>query len=104
MRALEGLAQVQESRRVVPCLGRGDMKWRCSVLLPALVLDPALGDLEGAVRVNRDLDQVEVGRPHHPCCPPANEAERGTGEEGEEEEKPMMAQLKVRLAIIRAAS
>jgi len=102
MRVREGLVQVEESRRVVPCLGRGDMKWRCSVLLPVLVLDPVLEDLEGVARASHDLDRVEVGLLHHPCCPLANESERDTGEA--EEEKPMMAQLKVRLAIIRAAS
>ena len=79
------------------------MKWRCSVVLPALVLDPVLGHLEGTARVSRDLDRVEVGRPHHRCCPPANEAEKDMAEE-REAGKPMMAQLKVRLAIIRAAS
>jgi hypothetical protein len=103
MRVREGLVQVEESHRVVPCLGRGDMKWRCSVLLPVLVLDPVLEDLQGVARVSRDLDRVEVGLLHHPCCPLANESERDTGEEVVEE-KPMMAQLKVRLAIIRAAS
>ena len=96
---------VPGNRRAAPCLGSGDMKSRFSALpvvgVPRLVdLQVAVGEAAGE---NRGPDPVEVARRHRPCYPLVNEA--GTDMEGgaEEVEMPMMAQLKVRLAIIRAA-
>lgn len=79
------------------------MKLRFSALQAVEV--PRLVDLEVVGEVvgeNRGPVRFEVGRRHRPCCPLVNEA--GTDTEVEVEEATlMMVQLKVRLAIIRAA-
>ena len=100
MLALEALVLVLGNRRAAPCLGNGDTKLRFSAL-PAVGV-PRLVDLleEGVVGENRGPVRVEAGRRRHPCCPLVNEA--GTATVGAEEAM-MMVQLKVRLAIIRAA-
>jgi hypothetical protein len=101
MLAREALVLVLGNRRAVPCLGNGDMMLRFSAL--PVVEVPRLVDLQEVevVGENRGPVRVEVGHRHRPCCPLVNEA--GTDTEVGVEEMPMMVQLKVRLAIIRAA-
>ena len=97
------LVPVLGNRRAVPCLGNGDMMLRFSALLVVEV--PRLADLQGVevVGENRGPVRVEAGHRHRLCCPLVNEAGTDTEVGVEEEEMPMMVQLKVRLAIIRAA-